>query len=184
MRTLERLLPFVLFSVVKSAPQLDPVELGGGGGGGEAEVQRPLTLGVLFGGQEAAEAALARAQELLSREWFEPWPQLQWLRDFFFRELASAAYKIPMTDSDPGGLLRSFLQLTEQVVLSLGAAFAKAHFAPHFESYIRDERELRAIFESCSEEKSTEAAKYFKYVKIKVGLNHEFLCQSCFWKLF
>ncbi len=89
-------------------------------------------------------------QDFLNREWFEPWPQIQWMANYFFRyvflneqratksvfifcyrQLSAAISHVPVEVEIAGGscfLVNSLIDfLSEDIVGVLGATFTMKH---------------------------------------------------------
>ena len=108
LRACQTLVPFVISSVIKSAPFYNETEdftnecnpRGEGNYNLDGVVTSDHLLSMIFETQQNALQCMEDLQEYLAREWYEPWSQLNWISDVFLGLSIESATKIPV----PGNL--------------------------------------------------------------------------------
>ena len=92
--TLSILIPFIIFSVIKSAPLPDESTLSS-----EEKMAGKMSQDFLYLLLSASDEywKLEELWEYLSREWYEPWPQLDWISKSLVPNLLNCISKVPIS---------------------------------------------------------------------------------------
>lgn len=136
MLTLKKLLPFVIYSVMTSAPQIKENVVEETSEEDILDDRCSIDLEILLGSSRKYLNLLRQVQEILGKEWYESWSQLEWISNNLLAKLASCSFRIPMLDMDHDRLTDDFISLVQDLVLAFGPKFAKDKLSPHFERFI------------------------------------------------
>ena len=139
LKTMEMCLPFVMFHVIKSAPMIEAIQVKAPDDNGERSLEKSVNLSTIVGSEERARSILDSFRDVLEREWFEMWPELQWVLDNLLQKIPTISNSI-VVEAAPGGLdenVENLILLTEELVVKyIGLSFSKLKFSPHFEAIL------------------------------------------------
>lgn len=129
--TLSVLLPFVIYSVISSAPKLDQKTMDH-----PKDASVPNNLQVFFEDQTNMISVVRAFQDLVGYEWFERWSQMKWFLDDFLSPFFQALAKIPVpTESHEfeDAILKPAIEIVSQVIDCFGRDFGLMSVMPFIE---------------------------------------------------
>ncbi|TRY74860.1 hypothetical protein TCAL_11211 [Tigriopus californicus] len=136
--TLSVLLPFVIHSVISSAPKLqkekrqdhsiDPVQ--------PKDLCVSNTLQVFYQDETSMASVIQAFQDLVGCEWYERWSEMNWFLDAFLTPFFQALAKIPVPSEShdfEDAILKPAIEFVSQLIESFGRDFGLMSLLPLIE---------------------------------------------------
>ena len=126
--TISILIPFVIYSVIQSSPLGDASP-------SKSSVSDDKNEDFLYLLLAASDEQwkLVGLREYLSREWYEPWPQLEWISKSFLTHLVDCVSKVPIISGCEKIVLK-FASVFRRIASYLGPGFVTANLVPTFKA--------------------------------------------------
>ncbi len=126
--TISILIPFVIYSVILSSPL------------GDTSASRPSVIDdknedflyLLLAASDEQWKSIG-LREYLSREWYEPWPQLEWVSKSLLTHLVDSVSKVPIISGCEKIVLK-FASVFRKIASYLGPGFATSNLIPAFKT--------------------------------------------------
>ena len=124
--TISILIPFVIYSVIQSPPL-------GDASASQSSISDDKSEDFLYLLLAASDEQWKSVglRDYLSREWYEPWPQLEWVSKSFLTHLVDSVSKVPIISGCEKIVLK-FASVFRKIAVYLGPGFVTSNLVPAF----------------------------------------------------